>query len=263
MFIIHLSTSLPQEIYRYLQLTRNDFEDKNVLESYLEMALEKPLIRARPYYSIQLLYISEFAIMPLVFILFYFCSLKLKQKKSESNTALSNSGKRESLITKCFSSCFYDSDLVKSTSAKSIYSDKTILKEQTENSINDALLESNHKINHQYQLNNELQFNNNGKKLTSLKPTPFEIAANSNYDDQSPARYNLTSNVNNNDNSNVLHIIQHPSWRINIKQPSAPTNNNSFNFTNSHLYNNNGNEENISGQVQLPFTYKKTNMYNS
>lgn len=236
MFILHLACSLPQELYRYFQLTRNDFEDKQFLESYLEMALEKPLVRARPYYSMQLLYISEFAFMPLLFILFFTCSARLRRFKTESNTSLSAS-KKENKCKNCLSTCFYDSDLISlgGESSKTIYDNQS-----NEQSLNDALLDSSN------------QFNTNESKPNykkSLKsPTPFELANAKQSQEQIPFTYSLTnSSLNNsssNNNENVLHIIQHPSWRINIKQPS-------------------GYNENTKGSVQLPFNYVKTNMYNS
>jgi hypothetical protein len=43
MFIIHLMSSLPQEMYRYLQLNV-DFNDEKVLDEYLTLILMQPLV---------------------------------------------------------------------------------------------------------------------------------------------------------------------------------------------------------------------------
>ena len=73
MLCIHLATSIPQEVYRYLQLSI-DFKDENVLDDYFTSVLVYPIIKARSYYAMQLFYITEFVLMPIIFILFFLCS---------------------------------------------------------------------------------------------------------------------------------------------------------------------------------------------
>ena len=340
MFIIHLSTSLPQELYRYLQL-KVDFDDENILDQYLTLILMQPLVKAKPYYAMQLIYTSEFALMPLLFLLFYLCSNSFccgsNEKRTESNELDVNIIKKKTLCGR-LKDIFYDVELSRpinhdtglnnkslskrllNTSSNSSNSRKiTHYPRQLHNhnkkrintstisnplmnntatttnnnnnsklafnkiqlsshddiqaSLNEALLSiTNHNLNSENKNNNSNNSNNHHvinnklnisqRKLSSnsLKPTPFELANQSNHD-QLSLNSNLTNNnhstINknnsNNNQSNILHIIQHPSWRCNIKQQANNSNNNNNNNNNTL------NEKETANNLQLPFTYLKTN----
>lgn len=113
--------------------------------------------------------------------------------------------------------------------------------------VNDALLNSSSN-NNSSSIDSANYNNYSNKKLigpnySALTPTPFELAANAN--DQN--------------GSNVVHIIQHPSWRINIKQPQNQQMPNRYQA--NHHYNGTQIDENQG--IQLPFNYMKTNIYKS
>lgn len=206
--IVHLCTSFPQELYRYLQLVNTDINDP----AYFEMVLLKPLTLAKPYYLIQMLYISEFAIIPIIFLMFLACSSKLENANSNFDQ------KNKHKLTRILNFCCYDYNLVGTTDT----SEKNLFNNTTDQSINDALL-GNH--------NGEFK-NANGMQNHEI---PIE---------KDPSFYDAN-------NQNVLHIIQHPSWRINIKQQG----NSSGKKTRVNNY---ANETN--GSVKLPFNYMKSNM---
>ena len=64
-----------------------DFNDEHILDNYLTASLIQPILKARPYYAFQLLYISEFTLMPIMFILFFVCSMKrTRPTRSESDS---------------------------------------------------------------------------------------------------------------------------------------------------------------------------------
>jgi hypothetical protein len=267
MFSIHVSTSVPQELYRYLQL-RIDFRDESVLDSYLSSILIQPIVRARPYYAMQLIYVSEFVLMPLVFILFHLCS----------NTGSRCSGDEVSVAKHgCLSHLkeyFHDDELTKSKTTRRAYlnsnsgsSRRALAKaKRIGYSLNeDALLSRDSSAKNEPKLlvgngTSHKRINSN----PSLKPTPFEMAASLNEPKQSQMNA-----YQNSSNSNVLHVIQHPEWRINIKQQnqqqqqqSMPLSNsysNNISSYNSNLYNDNLNDNGI----HLPFNYIKTNLYKS
>ncbi|RMZ93764.1 hypothetical protein BpHYR1_015917 [Brachionus plicatilis] len=206
--IVHLGTSFPQELYRYSQLVNTDVNDP----VYIEMVLLKPLALARPYYLIQLLYISEFALIPLIFLTFFTCSSKLE----DLNCEYGEPGKNR--LTRALNFCCYDYNLVGVVDS----GEKTLFNNTTDQSLNDALLD------------------NQGSEVKSSNGLPSrEIAIDKDQSFYEP------------DNQNVLHIIQHPSWRINIKQQS-----------NSSSKNSRGNKyaNETNGSVQLPFNYMKSNM---
>ena len=272
MFIIHVSTSVPQELYRYLQL-RIDFRDENVLDSYLSSILIQPIVRARPYYAMQLIYISEFVLMPLVFILFHLCS----------NTGSRYSGDEVRVVKHgCLSHLkeyFHDDELSKSKTTRKAYLNSNSGRRALPKakrigySLNEDTL-----LNRDSSAKNEPKLlvgnNTNHKRINSnpsLKPTPFEMAASLNEPKQSQMNA-----YQNNSNSNVLHVIQHPEWRINIKQQNQPPQqqqqqqqqqsmplsnsySNNISSYNSNLFNDNLNDNGI----QLPFNYIKTNLYKS
>ena len=178
MLVVHLTTSLPQELYRYSQLNM-DFTDPQVLENYLSV-LGDPIPQAKPYYSLQLLYISEALFMPALFILFFVCSLRrARPTRSESDADLAKGKCRptESVFYQLMRSIFFDAELSKSKKHNSFLS---IYKPPAQ-----ALTKENKVF------------------LPSVEsPFPQVIAT---------TPYGQCSN-------NVMHIIQHPSWRINIKQ---------------------------------------------
>ncbi|CAF0830849.1 unnamed protein product [Brachionus calyciflorus] len=193
LIVLHLLTSVPQESYRYIHLTQTNFEDPN----HLELTFNNPLIFARPYYSMQLLYISEFALIPLVFLIFLTCSSKLVRDVDTN---------KKGRIRNFLSLCFYDYNLIGVVDDRN--SDKNVFNNTTDQSLNDALLDHSQ---------------GNESKNTPNHEIPIE---------------KTTEYFNN--NQNVLHIIQHPSWRINIKQQP--------------------NTSSKNGSVQLPFNYMNSNM---
>lgn len=116
---IQLATSLPPELYRYAQLKLN-YGDDRVLNDYLESVLVRPMQSARPYYAMQLLYVSEFALIPFMFLLFYKCTAAAV-RRSRANmvtTKLVNGGTTNSLksagsVKNAMSKLFYDCELYK------------------------------------------------------------------------------------------------------------------------------------------------------
>jgi hypothetical protein len=320
MFIIHLLSSLPQELYRYLQL-KVDFDDENILDQYLTLILMQPLVKARPYYAMQLIYTSEFAIMPLLFLLFYLCSNSFccsNKRRTESNELDVNIIKKISLCGR-LRDIFYDIELSRPLSHHISESQKSLSRrllntssnssnsrkithyprqlhhhnkkrintntisnplmnnnnskiafnkiqlsshDDIQTSLNEALLAiKNHNLNIENKnasnnsnncsvISNKLNFSQR-KLSSSLKPTPFELANQSNNE-----QFSLNPTNNNSTKSNILHIIQHPSWRCNIKQQSVNNNNNKNNNTFSD-------ENESSDSFQLPFNYAKTTSYNT
>ena len=263
MLFIHLGTSLPRELYKLSQLTTN-FNNGEILDNYLAMRFEKSLVRARLYYAMQLLDVSEFVLMPAAFILFFLCSTKrTRPTRSESDSEFPN--KRinivESNLYKSLRNCFYDKDLLHSRSDYSTSSStrsyldknkkKPIILNESAFSLNDAKVKLNSaRIDALLQDNNEEKFPippDDGvisqSYFASMQPTPFKIAANPYFNEQL-----YDEPHNNNNNNNVLHIIQHPSWRINIKQQqqqpnhqlgykdTPPTNHLPFNYVRANYY---------------------------
>lgn len=91
-----------------------------MLTHYLESILVQPIVRARPYYAAQLIYAAEFALVPLVFILFYSCTLRQQSRRRHQEnkdtttaTAVATSSSRH--LPACL---FYDADLVRSTTCQ-------------------------------------------------------------------------------------------------------------------------------------------------
>jgi len=178
MLLVHLATSLPQDLYRYSQLNKN-FTDSEVMENYLTV-INDPMPRAKPYYSLQLLYISEAVLMPALFVIFFLCSLRrARPTRTESDADLSKGKCRptESAWYQFVRSIFFDVELSKSKKHNSFL---TICKPSAQ---------APTKENKVFLPSGESPF----PQVTATTP------------------YGQCSN-------NVMHIIQHPSWRINIKQ---------------------------------------------
>ncbi len=178
MLIVHLVTSLPQEFYRYFQLNK-DFNDLEVLDNYLSV-LSDPIPQAKLYYALQLLYISEALFMPALFITFFLCSLRrVRPTRSESDADFANKKCRPS------ETVFYQF-------LRSIFFDVELSKSKKYNaflSIDKPPAQAITKEN---------------KVFLPTSESPFPQVT-------STAPHGQCSN-------NVMHIIQHPSWRINIKQ---------------------------------------------
>lgn len=68
MLLIHLATTLPQQVYRYIELSA-DFNDQTVLDDYLMSSLTDPILKAKGYYGLQLLSLCEAVIMPCLFLM--------------------------------------------------------------------------------------------------------------------------------------------------------------------------------------------------
>ncbi len=285
MLVVHLATSIPQEVYRYLELSA-DFKDENVMDEYFTSVLVHPILKAKSFYAMQLFYITEFVLMPIIFILFFLCSNVNTTSKSRANDV---NLIKETGTLKQLHKYFYDSELSKGKNSRKNFLkiNKTPISKRP-NFIhnvqnNDILLpisrESSMKIVKKGETNPhpKNKHTNNGKRSGSssttassqMQATPFEIATSmssqqSELQQTTPetSYFTNTSNTNNNNNSNVLHIIQHPSWRINIKQtptnsltqtkPSSLTGN--YDFYNDD-FNGNG--------IQLPVNYIRTNGYKS
>lgn len=85
-FLIHLITTLPPEVYKYSRLSNIKQQHEDAIESNLNNAnfiektildtISNPIIEARPYYYLQYLYISEFIIMPIALMIYYIVSTK-------------------------------------------------------------------------------------------------------------------------------------------------------------------------------------------
>jgi hypothetical protein len=260
-----LFTSLPPELYRYLQLNIN-LKDDEILENYLESIFVQPVMSARPYYGMQLLYVSEFALLPLIFLLYYKCSTSFGNKfNSTTLNSLNNNNKNGGILSspKKYSSSvknlsmllFYDNELYKK-SAQKYHPD--VCKTANKYSINsdknsqDALLS-----------------NNNSSTVIATNPF-YQSKADILMNKKQKSQEESSENSN---NGQLVHIIQHPSWRINIKQPQHQSalgqqlpilnKNNLMNSSNNNVNRSASGGDSSSGPVQLPFIYKKTtNMYN-
>lgn len=279
MFVVHLSTSIPQELYRYLQLNL-DFKDETVLDEYLTSILIHPIEKARPYYALQLLYITEFVLMPMLFILFYACS-NVDSLRSDSEDV--NIIRKERGILRYVHEYFYDSDLSKSKHGArknflKIHKKPKVKRPSFIHNVQntDTLLPSSMSRDSSIKIgkNNEGQVlskhahsgKRSGSASTSsssqLQPTlPFEIST-SMHQQPEPSYF---TNSSHNSNNNLVHIIQHPSWRINIKQNANPSTSTRPNHLNANAAASNYdfyNEELING-IQLPVNYIKTNNYKS
>lgn len=189
---IHLATSLPQEIYRYIELQK-DFTNESVLDNYLSSSLTQPILKAKPYYLFQMLYISEAVFMPCVFLLFVICSLRrTRPTRSESDSQLKNGQKccdfslSESSFFRCMRYVFYDVELSQSTNKTGFLSIGTPLDTYDKN------------VKKRVYLAGEVS---SGSEPESAKFPHVSEPINS---------YNY--------NDNAMHIIRHPSWQINIKQ---------------------------------------------
>lgn len=78
LFAIHLITTLPHDLSKYLRLSvKYEFDDNELLidEKLLE-SVRKPIQEAKTYYELQYLYISEFVVIPFILILFFVFSTK-------------------------------------------------------------------------------------------------------------------------------------------------------------------------------------------
>lgn len=252
MFAVHLFTTLPQELYKYGQL-KIDFNDEANLDTYLTSSLIQPILKARPYYAWQLLYVSEFTLMPLTFLLFYVCSLKRHNRptRSESDSDLPNKpgSLSESSAYKYLRACFYDPELAKSKESQKYFlhlsqpavSSKkppVLMINDESKPASDSKVSTHGDALALYNRENILMNNSCNSSPTSanafaakLRPTPFELA----------------------DQANLVHIIQHPSWRINIKQqPHSPGHESSTTPSpKQHLH------------QQQPYAYAKTNGFNN
>jgi hypothetical protein len=71
-FFIHITTTLPNDIYKYAVLISDDFMnvDYGIMQSIVDQ-LTQPIAQTKSYYYLQLLYVSEFLLVPCVFLLFY------------------------------------------------------------------------------------------------------------------------------------------------------------------------------------------------
>ena len=291
MFIIHLATSIPQELYRYFQLNI-DFQDENVLDEYITSILLHPIVKARPYYALQLLYITEFVMMPILFIIFYLCS-NVAPARSDSDDV--NIIKEGSGVFRGFHKYFYDSELCKSKHGRNFLKMHKKAKKVSRPSFihnvqnNDALLmtsatrENSVKIvkhegkplakHHKHAKRSGSSATQSSSTSSQLQPTPFEIATHMNMHEQQqhphqqPEASYFSSNTHNS-NNNLVHIIQHPSWRINIKQNQPNVSSRPANFSTNSTTNNGNydyyNDEMVgNGGIQLPVNYIKTNNYKS
>jgi hypothetical protein len=300
---VQMASSLPPELYRYAQLTV-DYTNDHVLNSYLESVFVTPMLNARPYYAMQLLYISEFALVPLIFVLFYKCSTRISRniENSISTSASRKAGGSHGL--KNVSLLFYDSELSKTTKSSIIgvnvnhhhhhitNNSNNVNRKPARAHINNAVI--GHPMNLSRNKKPHLPgINDSGSQNGALLiSSPSVTSSNPFYQSKSERKlvvkaspYEMGVNVeetrnNNNNNGNkmnsfstgqpaeensshLVHIIQHPSWRINIKQqpqlqqknPDLSSNNNN----NSHY---NPNNQSLSNGQHLPFTYRKTNMFN-
>lgn len=201
-------------IYRYTQL-RMDFNNDEVLSNYLESILMQPIVRARPYYAAQLVYTAEFALMPLLFILFYTCSTRLRVvRSSRSSHRMKPGGNSKSVEhvvdsrrrVGLLSSLFYDSDLLFDASPSKRQSSATIIKKSAasvEAGGGKGLLFTGgvDDTNHYPLLANHKQYSTAApgepKLIYSkkLKPTPFELAANSAHPYPQPNYYQVRTHI--------------------------------------------------------------------
>jgi len=260
MFLIHVGTSMPQELYKYFQL-RIDFNDEIILDNYLTASLIQPMLKAKPYYALQLLYVSEFTIMPIVFILFYLCSLKSSTRPTRSESDADIPGKPslsmcvESICFKYLQTIFYDPELSKSKDSRKYFlkinEKKTKAKKTPILLINDELKHQDDSLLPSAMFNREnILINNGGQQplsfpivnhqqaASNIRPSPFDLG-------NSTA---LNSEYNSSNNANLVHIIQHPSWRINIKQQQ---------------HQQKPSKEECRLNNHMPFSYMKNNSYKS
>ena len=281
--LVQLVTSLPPELYRYAQL-RVNFGDDHVLNSYLESVFVQPIVNARPYYAMQLLYVSEFALVPLLFVLFYQCSTRIARKMESSVSTMAaavtvssaaEEGRSKSAL-KYASLLFYDGELSKlkpSSGGVMIRGGQQLPRVgggghvrgasrakmtsiNSEKKSHDALLIAASSVG-----SNTYYQSKSDKSRMLMKPTPFEVglsleessASNESNTTSNTPTISTTGSNNNNNNSQLVHIIQHPSWRINIKQQQQKQQQQQspdlINTTSG------------IGPVQLPFAYRKTSMY--
>nr|QVK45745.1 G protein-coupled receptor [Proales similis] len=187
MFTLHFATSTPQEVYRYLELNSN-LGDENELNRYLSSIFMQPLSKARPYYALQLLSASEFVLLPIVFILFFVCSNSraARRRNSDVNIIEAYDGLGYKL-----KKLFYEPELV----SKRASAEKAHRISNCNEQADSLLSESGRESTRSYAPSN------------AMRPTPFEVAAALGADDESQCT-----------DSNLVHVIQHPSWRINIKK---------------------------------------------
>ena len=198
---------MPQELYRYNQLSIN-FSDRHVLDEYLTSTLTEPVIKATPYYSFQLLYLAETALMPGLFLLFLVCSMRRSRPtRSESH---SNMTKRRPWDSFCSQFRFgflrrllFDSELAESKKGGSLL---RIYRRAA----------SQHPTKHIFLPADQLV--SDGQEMSGNK-FPIVVAATATTTTLSTAGPNgvRTTKPFSQCNNNVMHIIQHPSWRINIK----------------------------------------------
>lgn len=197
MLVVHLATSLPQELYRYNQLSIN-FNDKNVLDEYLTSTLTEPLLKATPHYSFQLLYLAETVLMPALFILFLVGSMK-RERPTRSDSDL-NKRKCACLLSHRFRfmrRLFYDSELSESKRNGSFLK---IYRRTTKPATKHIFLPADQIVIENQEID-EARFPIVIPQKTGVNKIRMQAPK---------ANFNQCNN-------NVMHIIQHPSWRINIK----------------------------------------------
>lgn len=220
MLFVHLATSLPQELYRHYQLSA-DFNNKAVLDEYLTSSLMEPIAKARPYYAFQLLCLAECVVMPCLFLLFAICSMKRNrptrsESDSEMNKKKCQCSPGQSSYFKAIRNAFYDSELSQSKKSGSFLKiDRGSSKPANQH----VFLPVDQKEVDEPQT--EAKF----PQVTESSTSPGSYAQC---------------------NNNIMHIIQHPSWRINIKQQNHPISDNRspshqqqpqmlhFNYVNQH-----------------------------
>jgi hypothetical protein len=310
---VQLASSLPPELYRYAQLTV-DYNNEHVLNSYLESVFVRPMLNARPYYAMQLLYISEFALVPLIFLLFYKCSTRIARNMENSistGTVRKAGGSHGGSSLRNVSLFFYDSELSKTTKSSLISGGTNSCvninhhNSANNNNNNNSSSGANRKpmrtrvnngvASHPMNLNrnkkpflpsiNDLNssssqndsllisspnvgsnpfYQSKSERKLVVKAMPYEMGVNveesQNNISTTNCKINSFSAPVEENNSHLVHIIQHPSWRINIKQQQSQQQNpDLLNNNNSHY---NPNQNVVGHAQQLPFTYRKTNMYN-
>ena len=154
----------------------------------------QPVVRARPYYAAQLIYTAEFALMPLLFILFYSCSTMMTQRRRQ-RAAAANSANNKRIPSQqhrggaaddsgILAALFYDSDLAGRyyRSAHSKNQQRRSTPNDVERETAKGLLFSGtpDDINHYPLVANKTSNGSEPKLIYSKKlskPTPFELAA--------------------------------------------------------------------------------------
>lgn len=189
-----------------------DFNNDEVLSNYLESILIQPIVRARPYYAMQLIYVAEFALMPLVFIVFYTCTIRGSRSSSSKLTTASTTSRRATSDLQAAASkrnkgllsrLFYDPELTRTVTGHSVNSTAHVRRMNT--GVISSPLDSTAKnllfsggdadTNHYPLLAHHKQYTSTSSEpkliySKKLKPTPFELAAHG----CSPSEHPFTHN---------------------------------------------------------------------